>query len=305
MVAERTGIAPATLRAWEKRHGAIDPRRSGGSQRLYSDADIERVRLIGRLAAAGHSLADLARHTTSTLAGLANPASAAGATDATDATDADRRRDTRAIATAERLMAETLALDADALRRILTQSVFELGPMSALDVTFTPFLAAVGQAWARGRIGVAHEHLASAVVRDVLGWLLQQAAPARNAPALVATTVGGEHHEFGAMMASVIAAMAAWRVVYLGPNVPALELVRVAKDLKARVVLAGIVNPTSASDLRDEMLRLRQGMGARATILAGGVAAADHRLTLRKARIELVANRSALRDRLDTIWTRT
>ena len=39
-VVQETGIAPATLRAWERRYGVLSPGRSDGGYRLYSERDI-------------------------------------------------------------------------------------------------------------------------------------------------------------------------------------------------------------------------------------------------------------------------
>ena len=215
-VAERTGLTPATLRAWERRYSAVAPDRTPGAQRLYSDADIQRLRLIARLSATGLSLAELARSSTPTLARLArqslDPAAAGAGTSLEDA---------RANATIDRMLADTRALDPVSLRDALTQAILAFGPRAALDSIVSPFLAQVGIAWSCGAATVAQEHLASAVVRDVLGWLMQNAKPEGEAPTLVATTVAGEQHEFGAMMAAAAAALEGWRVIYLGPNLPA------------------------------------------------------------------------------------
>jgi DNA-binding transcriptional MerR regulator len=37
-VAERTGLTPHVIRAWERRYRAIEPERSAGKHRLYSEA---------------------------------------------------------------------------------------------------------------------------------------------------------------------------------------------------------------------------------------------------------------------------
>ncbi len=57
----RVQVRPELLRAWEKRYGAVaPPRREGMGQRLYSDADIERLALLHRLTRAGHSIREVA-----------------------------------------------------------------------------------------------------------------------------------------------------------------------------------------------------------------------------------------------------
>lgn len=45
-VARLTGVNPVTLRAWERRYGLIQPRRTESGHRLYSMTDIDRVRSI-------------------------------------------------------------------------------------------------------------------------------------------------------------------------------------------------------------------------------------------------------------------
>ena len=48
IAAEMIGVHQQTLRTYE-REGLLTPARSAGRQRLYSEADIERLRLIRRL----------------------------------------------------------------------------------------------------------------------------------------------------------------------------------------------------------------------------------------------------------------
>ena len=53
VVAKRTGLTPDLLRAWEKRYGVVQPQRSEGGQRNYSDGDVERLRLLVSATAGG------------------------------------------------------------------------------------------------------------------------------------------------------------------------------------------------------------------------------------------------------------
>jgi MerR family transcriptional regulator/heat shock protein HspR len=48
VAAELAGVHPQTLRIYERRQ-LVNPNRSAGNTRLYSDADIERLRLIQHL----------------------------------------------------------------------------------------------------------------------------------------------------------------------------------------------------------------------------------------------------------------
>ena len=48
VAAELVGMHPQTLRVYEQK-GLVRPRRTAGNTRLYSEADVERLRLIQRL----------------------------------------------------------------------------------------------------------------------------------------------------------------------------------------------------------------------------------------------------------------
>ncbi|MES3991714.1 MerR family transcriptional regulator, partial [Escherichia coli] len=47
-VAERCGINPVTLRAWQRRYGLLKPQRSEGGHRLFDEEDIQRIEEIKR-----------------------------------------------------------------------------------------------------------------------------------------------------------------------------------------------------------------------------------------------------------------
>ena len=61
VASRRSGVTQDTLRAWERRYGAVQPGRSEGRQRLYSDADIDRLRLLAKLVGAGHRIGHVAK----------------------------------------------------------------------------------------------------------------------------------------------------------------------------------------------------------------------------------------------------
>jgi len=56
-VARRAGMTTTALRAWERRYDVLSPARSAGGQRLYTDADVERVRQVRRLVETGWTVA--------------------------------------------------------------------------------------------------------------------------------------------------------------------------------------------------------------------------------------------------------
>lgn len=60
VVSARTGIPQDLLRAWEKRYDAVVPGRGATGRRLYTDADIDKLRLLKRAVATGRRISDVA-----------------------------------------------------------------------------------------------------------------------------------------------------------------------------------------------------------------------------------------------------
>ena len=60
VAAELAGVHPQTLRIYERK-GLVDPARTGGGSRRYSEEDIERLRRIQDLTAEGLNLAGVKR----------------------------------------------------------------------------------------------------------------------------------------------------------------------------------------------------------------------------------------------------
>src|SRR4051812_33916303 len=60
IVTRRTGVSADVLRVWEKRYAVVTPVRSTSGRRLYSDADIERLRLLVEATRTGRPIGQVA-----------------------------------------------------------------------------------------------------------------------------------------------------------------------------------------------------------------------------------------------------
>lgn len=264
VVAARTGLSPHVLRAWERRHRVVEPGRSEGGQRLYSDLDIARLRLLHRLTEQGHGIGRLARLPLQELERLAAQAPAATASDRSSADAAVLRR---AVLEAVR------RLDAGELYAGLERAVVNMGVPAFLDTVAAPTLHDIGRQWREGSLGVAHEHLATAVFRRVLGWILGLYEVNAAAPRLVAATPAGERHELGAMLAAAAAAADGWGVTYLGADLPSEEIAAAARQVGAQAVALSIVYAGDDAALAGELERVCRGLPRDCALLLGGAGA--------------------------------
>jgi len=267
VVSERTGLSPDVLRAWEKRYGAVaPPRREGAGQRLYSDADVARLRLLRRVTGAGRSIGRVAALGDDDLARLAREDDAQRAA----APAVTPGNGNAAAAHLERALAAVRELDAGRVETVLRRALVVLGADAFVDDVAVPFLRRVGLAWEAGTLSVAHEHLSSAVMRRVLSIVSEAAATSGAAHTIVVATPAGQAHELGAMLAAASATAAGWRVVYLGADLPAAEIAATAAETRAVAVAVSAVLPTDGAVLAGELSALRRELPPGVELIAGG-----------------------------------
>jgi MerR family transcriptional regulator, light-induced transcriptional regulator len=275
-VVRLTGLSEHVLRAWERRHRAIEPKRSAGGTRLYSAEDVTRLRLLAAAVADGVPIRELADLSDEELAArAARPA------------PPKSPRLNELFAALERLS----VLD---LERQLGLQLSALGVRGFLDSVAVPFLHELGARWERGELAPFSEHAASAALRGVLA-RAQRPIVSRDARCLVLATPAGERHEFGILIASLCAQEHGVRAVYLGCDLPADEIARAALEGRADAVGVGIValDPTLAGR---ELRALRRRLPDTVELWIGGAGAA--RLASQPQGTSLVPDLAALDTRL-------
>jgi methanogenic corrinoid protein MtbC1 len=245
--------------------------RSDGGQRLYSQLDIERLGRLRRLTERGYPISRLAALDLDELTRLAaehamDPAPRSGA----KVPESDGSGAAEVAASALRA---TGRLDAVELQAILERAAVTLGAPEFLDGVVAPVLAEIGRGWRARSVSVAQEHLATAVVRRVLGWLLRVYQPDGAAPRLVVATPPSQLHELGALMVAVSAAAEGWAVTYLGPDLPVEDLVSASVQTDARAVAVSVVHVGDARRVAADLREIRAGLPPRVSLLIGGAGA--------------------------------
>ncbi len=293
VTALRTGLTPHVLRAWERRYQVVVPSRSEGGQRLYSDLDVQRLVLLRRLTERGHSIARLAGASQEDLERTARDDGGPRSVE---------RKPLAAVSGSEdfRLAALNAArrLDAAELHVVLERAAVTLGVPAFLDQVVGPTLRGIGDGWSDGTVSIAQEHLASGVVRRVLGWILRVYEIGNSAPRLVVATPPRQAHEMGAMLAGAAAAAEGWDVTYLGADLPIAEILASVGQVDARGVALSIVYPAIDPGLVSDLEELRMGLGSRTPLLLGGFAASQDRERLTTLGAQVVDSLDDFRDSL-------
>ncbi|MEC3982126.1 MerR family transcriptional regulator [Amycolatopsis sp. H20-H5] len=176
-VARRLGVAPSTLRTWDRRYGLGPSRHTDGRHRRYGSSDIGRLEVMQRALLRGASTAEAARYALEQMpragsdgrgrvrvevpeSGLVLPVASelAAAAPETAEDDADRRYDV-ASRLARRLSTAALAMDVGAVQRMLADTIAELGALPAWTGVIEPVLSALGARWRGVSAGAEVEYL--------------------------------------------------------------------------------------------------------------------------------------------------
>lgn len=216
-LSSRTGVGTYQLRAWERRYGLLQPRRSAGNYRLYSPADEARVRLMQRYLAEGVPAAQAAELTIA-----ARFAVSVGGGREVPLRDA--------IAAQEEIRRALARFDETSAQRTLERLFVAFTPTTVTRDVLLPYMHEVGEQWSAGRLTIAQEHFATNFFQARLlavarGWdrglgpraLLACAPNEQHALALI--VFGIALHELG------------WRITYLGADTPIETLAEVAETL--------------------------------------------------------------------------
>lgn len=265
-VARLTGISSYALRAWERRYAVVKPDRSAGGDRLYSDADVARLKLIGELLEEGHSIGQIARLPTAELERIRHahkPREPGPLKPFVRTAPADTRAAfLRAITRLDLLEAE----------QVLSAALEGRAPREAVFEVLAPLVAEIAARARSGELYASARSLANQAVRGIAGTVLRQARPGADAPAVAVAAAAGEGSELEGVLATLLAAANRRRVVLLGADLPPAE---VARAVEVSGAVAVIVAVESAEALAPGALVevLRAAIPERVALLAAGAGA--------------------------------
>ena len=275
-VARRLGVAPATLRTWDRRYGLGPTERTAGSHRRYSAIDVARLDLMRRLVNTGVPPADAAR---AALVADVEPARAAGlgGTGAVaelltpDLADLDPLFDDRAPAgggnviplpdgspQVRGLARAAMSLDSIACVDIVRETIERRGVVWTWDQLVVPVLIGVGRRWEATGAGIEVEHLLSESVTAALtGVVSRLRAPVNPRPVLLACAPG-EMHSLPLFAVSAALSERHIGARVLGARVPREALVAAVRRTGPSAVLVWAhTDATGARDVLEELPSMR------------------------------------------------
>ena len=138
-----------------------------------------------------------------------------------------------AEALSDRFGIALLAGDSQAAEEVAREALeLTLGEALLYDLVVGPAMHRIGQLWAAGEIGVAHEHLATQITTRVLvlAHELEDLPAHRSERRAMLAAVEGEQHVMGLDMAAKLLESAGYEVLTLGADVPTVALPGIVSD---------------------------------------------------------------------------
>jgi len=254
-VERETGIGKDTLRVWEKRYGFPIPVRAERDERLYPNAQVEQLRLIKRLIGNGLRPSKVVGLTTIELNTLL-----------ADVQMNVAEHPAHVVHFVELIKAHK----ATALRIALSRTLLEYGLAEFLSKTITPLNQLVGECWMRGEIRIFEEHLYSEQISNVLRNAISTMRDPDASPRVLLTTLPGEEHSLGLMMAEATLSLYGASCVNLGTQTPTQEIASAAAAHRSDIVVLSFSEAIPAPQVKTGLQQARAAIPAHVALWAGG-----------------------------------
>ena len=277
-VERETGLSKDTLRVWERRYGFPKPARDAHGERAYPLEQVQQLRRIrrlidqgarpGRIFALGVDALELQAR------GMTEPATGERA------------------AELDLLRANRIA----ELRTSLEQAALRGGLYEFVTGTAAPLTTQVGEAWARGELQVFEEHLFSEQLQAVLRGAIARLAGAGSVPKVLLSTLPGEQHGLGLLMAQAVLALEGAECVSLGTQTPVRELADAVRAERAQILALSASGSYPAGQLKEGVAQLRAALPAEVELWCGGAGAA--RLRRPAPGVRIIGDLAGIRESL-------
>jgi DNA-binding transcriptional MerR regulator len=258
-----TGVNARTLRAWERRYGLIRPARTAKGHRLYTHADVERIRRVLGLMERGIPISRVS---------LQLEARVSDSGEVTAGPWGDYLG---------RMAAAIAQFDEPELDRIYDEALSIYPIEKVTRGLILPLLVQLGERWEDVSGAVAEEHFFAMHLRSKLGARLQHRMRYAHGPRIVAACAPGEQHEIGLLLFALETQAAGLRTVLLGANTP-LQDVAIAQRRSGSeaIVLSSSLDPHPGF-LEEELPALVRR--ANVPVFVGGHTAYRHRKAIAAA----------------------
>ena len=253
-----TGLSKDTLRVWERRYGFPTPSRDSNGERVYPADQLEKLRVIRRLMDSGLRPGAV----------VAEPLHALHArVKALPARAPHAEGESSAAVEALRLLESHQVVP---LRQLLTHAMVQRGLQRFVIEVVAPLNELVGNAWIGGDLQIFEEHLYAEQLQHLLRHAIGSLTPSEQRPRILLTTLPGEQHKLGLLMAEACLAAEGAQCISLGVQTPSWDIVQAARAHRVDIVGLSFSQAMPVKTARDGVSDLRKRLDHKIGLWAGG-----------------------------------
>lgn len=297
-VSEMTKLSTHCIRAWEKRYNAITPERSENGRRVYSEKELERLMILGKLCQLGNQISLIANLSDQELQALLEKIT--GTTNEAPAV-------LKSLVPPETyLMNLFMALNAyklDIFTHEMNKASHDLSCRDFALKVIAGLFRKVGEDVAHGKMSIAQEHTLSALTKFFIGKRVNQHYRSQNAKRFTITlaTPVGEQHSIGLLLATLLMAEYGINFIYLGEDLPEDSIADAALATDSDAILLSVSPFYGSKNINHVVTKLRAKAHARQEIWVGGAVDQLGHETIRDQRISIFRDLETLDKKLSQL----
>ena len=159
-----------------------------------------------------------------------------------------------------------------AIELVLATIGTEFTPEEIYIRVLIPAQREIGELWHVGDVTIGEERIVSETTAQLMTLIAAKHAPRHgNGKIVLAASVAGNTHDLGLRVVADLFRLAGWRCLFLGANVPRMEIGSTAKSYSADLVVLTATLATQLKELEHSIEAIRE-TAPEAKILVGGIA---------------------------------
>ena len=221
-VAHRLGVAPATLRTWDRRYGLGPSSHEAGEHRRYTDEDLARLAAMRRLVVSGVPPQQAAVLAKSSPISIDEPLPLPKFQDREDVVAA--------------IVRALESIDSAFVEALIRREILSAGIIKTWNEILVPSLVLIGKRWEETGSGIEIEHLYSEIVKRIMRECAQEIESPKNSKPVLLASIGEEHHCLA--IHALAAALAEENIAthFLGARTPVEALAEMVRKTHPPVV---------------------------------------------------------------------
>lgn len=297
-VSEMTNLSTHCIRAWEKRYNAITPVRSDNGRRVYSEKELDRLMMLGKLCQLGNQISLIANLPDHELEALIQKITGVSK---------EKTAVLKNLVSPDiYLMNLFMALNAyklDVFTHEMNKASIDLTCRDFALKVIAGLFRKVGEDVANGKMSFAQEHTLSALTKFYIGKRVGQHYRNQGEKRFTITlaTPPGEHHSIGLLLSTLLMAEYGINFIYLGEDLPEESIADAAIATESDAILLSVSSVYRSKNINQVVTNLRAKAHARQEIWIGGAVDQLNSNTIREQRISTFRDLETLDKKLSQL----